>query len=277
MADTVLAQAALDRLHAVLETMPHRTVACSGGVDSLVLAAVSHRADPTRTVVVHGVSPAVPADAAARVRSVAAEAGWDLMLVETGELGDDRYVRNATDRCYHCKDRLYTAMERLAPHVAAQPPSTLVSGANLDDLADDRPGLVAAERHGIRHPFIEALVGKEAIRAIAQAWNLPFANIPASPCLASRLYTGTAVSVARLAAVDAGERALRDATGITVARCRIRENLGLIEVGAEERDRVTHSVVEVVALAMRSADPRVVDVRLDDRPYRPGRAVIRVN
>jgi uncharacterized protein len=259
----------LQRLHAVLDTLPQRVIACSGGIDSLLLATLAHRALPWATRVLHAVSPAVPQEATARVRTWAEQEGWSLEIVESGEFDDEDYLSNPSNRCYHCKRHLY---DRL--HTLGQAGDTVLSGANLDDLGEYRPGLTAASEKGVRHPWVEANIGKAALRDIARELGLPFAELPASPCLASRLYTGTRVTAARVRAVEAGEMLIRQRTGIGVVRCRLREDQVLVEVGADDRARITPALLVEVADAMRSIEPAIASVELDAQAYRAGRSFI---
>jgi len=259
----------LYRLHRVLEGMPTRIVACSGGVDSLLLATVAHRAAPSETVVAHAVTPAVPSAATARVIERAQTENWTLQLVRSKEFDDERYLANPRNRCYFCKSHLYAAIRELRTPDG----STMLSGANTDDLGEYRPGLIAAKENGVRHPYIEAGLGKDDIRAIARKLGLNFAELPASPCLASRLYTGTPVTPSRLRSIEVGEDLLRMLTGIDVVRCRLREDIVLIEVTADDHALVTGQVIERVAAAMRQVEPSLRGIFLDDKPYRPGRAL----
>jgi uncharacterized protein len=261
-------------LERVLVQVPVRVIACSGGVDSLVLATVAHRAAPSSTLVVHAVSPAVPGAATARTMAMADAEGWSLEVVRTGEFADERYVSNPTDRCYHCKRHLYETLAELADRLDAASGVTLLSGANRDDLGEYRPGLEAAAERGVRHPFIEAGMGKEDIRAVARRIAPGIAELAASPCLASRLYTGTRVTPSRLRAVDAGEELIRRVTGVAVVRCRLREQDVVVEVGDHDRAAITDDVLARVTVTMRTFEPTISAARLDDRPYRPGQAVI---
>jgi uncharacterized protein len=264
---------ALERLRHALLDVPSRVVACSGGIDSLVLATVAHRAAPDRTLVAHTVTPAVPADATARVVAYAHREGWPLELVRSTEFDDERYLSNPTDRCYYCKSHLYDAIATIATWADG---ARVVSGANVDDLGEYRPGLLAAEQRGVRHPYIQAALGKADVRAIAQQLHLPEATLPASPCLASRLYTGTRVTTERLRAVEAGEALLRQLATVEVARCRIRGDEVLVEIADDDRPKVTAAVLAAIAQVMTAISPTLRTVSLDDRPYRAGRAVLRV-
>jgi uncharacterized protein len=266
------APAALARLRAVLAEVDRRVVACSGGIDSLVLAVVAHRARPSSTTVAHTVTPAVPGDATVRVVAYARREAWNLEIVRSGEFDDESYLANPVDRCYHCKDHLYRALDDLA--VGTDRRATVLSGANLDDLGEYRPGLVAAEDHEVRHPYIEAGVGKGEIRSIARHLGLPDAGLPASPCLASRLYTGTRVTAGRLRAIEAGESLVRERTGIGVVRCRVDDGAVLVEVADDDRSLVDDDILSEVASVMVAVEPSITSVVLDERGYRPGRAFV---
>jgi uncharacterized protein len=265
----------LGAVQEVLEGCAPVIVACSGGIDSLLLATIAHRHLPTTTRVAHTVTPAVPGDGTARVMAYGRHEGWDLEIVRSREFDDERYLSNPENRCYFCKTNLYDAVAELADNEAMHGGPTIVSGANTDDLGEYRPGLVAADEHQVRHPYVEAGLGKAAIRAVARHLQLEEAEIAASPCLASRLYTGTRVTPARLAAIEVGEAVVRS-LGIQVARCRIREHEVVIEVPEADRHLVTATVLDDVLAAMGALESSVTAIRLDDRPYRPGQAVLRI-
>ena len=265
---------ALARLGGVLDSIGHRVVACSGGIDSLVLATVAHRAAPTMTVVAHTITPAVPGDGTARVADYTEREGWDTRVVRSGEFDDEAYLANPVDRCYHCKSNLYDAIGTLVD-ASIHPDAVVLSGANLDDLGEYRPGLDAAAERAVRHPYVEAEVTKAEIRSIARHLGLADAELPASPCLASRLYTGTRVTPGRLRAIEAGEALVRDRTGIGIVRCRVTEAAVLVEVPETDRVLVSSAVLADLATIMSMVEPSISSVALDVHPYAPGRAFIR--
>jgi uncharacterized protein len=239
-------------------------VAFSGGVDSSVVAAVAARALGAGALAVTAVSPAVAAGELDGARGVAAAAGIAHEVIDTNELAREGYRRNAPDRCYFCKTELYDALAALARERGY---ATLLSGANADDAGDWRPGLRAAAEHGVRHPLLEAGAGKAEVRAVARLLDLPSAEKPATPCLASRIPYGTAVDPDALALIDRAERAVR-ALGFPVLRVRHHGILGRVEIAAEDLERARAREAELTA-AVRAAGYR--SAVLDPEPFRSGR------
>jgi uncharacterized protein len=269
-------QDARQLLGRVLDDIGPAIVACSGGVDSLLLATIVHRAAPEQTIIAHALSPAVPAAATRRVKAHTATEGWRLEIIQSGEYEDPVYRANPVNRCYYCKSHLYRALSAIAANEAARGDRTyaILSGANSDDLGEYRPGLQAAREFGVRHPFVESSISKALIRSLARDLNLPFSELPASPCLASRLYTGTPVTDVRLAAIERGETFVKRVTGVEIVRCRIRENIMYVEVPAGQRDSITAEVLDALRTELASFEAVIVDVVLDPLPYASGRAFV---
>ena len=262
----------IGRLKAVLDELTPRVIACSGGIDSLLLATIAFRRAPDQTRIAHAISPAVPQEATQRVRDWAARERWEVEWVQSGEFADERYLSNPVNRCYFCKTNLYNALEQLNTLQVGN--AVLMSGANLDDLGEYRPGLIAAQENAVRHPYIEADIDKATIRAIARHLQLPFAEIPASPCLASRLYTGTRVTSPRLGAVEACELLLRREANIQVARCRLRGDAMWVEVSATDRHLITPALLGEIQATALAQGLELDEVQLDPEPYAPGRAFV---
>jgi uncharacterized protein len=222
------------RLAAVLSNMGGAlAVAVSGGVDSLTLATFIHRAAGSRVEMFHAVSPAVPGDATARVERLAAAQGWRLSMVDAGEFTDETYLANPIDRCFFCKTNLYGCIAR---HSDAQ----ILSGANLDDLREYRPGLEAAKRHSVRHPYLEAAIDKTAVRSLAREMGLAaLAELPAAPCLSSRVETGIAIRAEVLRAIHSVERSIAKDFPGGIVRCRVRAKGIVIELDPETLAAIT--------------------------------------
>lgn len=220
-------QKKLAELHGVLDVLQRVAVAVSGGVDSMTLAETAHRRLGASAVMFHAISPAVPGAATDRVIRLAEHSGWALEIVAAGEFSDPEYLRNPVNRCFFCKTHLYRA-------IAARSDATILSGANLDDLGDFRPGLGAAQQAAVRHPYIEAGIGKSMIRAIARHLDLgELSDLPASPCLSSRIETGIEVMPDALEVVEAIEQLLAQSLDPGPVRCRIRREGLVIELGEE--------------------------------------------
>lgn len=220
------------RLRAVIGEIGPMAVALSGGVDSMTLAHVAHRCLGGDAVMFHALSPAVPAEASARVRRHAETAGWRLEVINAGEMSDPRYLENPVNRCFFCKTNLYS-------RIAGLTDLTIASGTNVDDLGDYRPGLDAARDHRVRHPYVEAGLTKDEVRRVARALGLDdISELPAAPCLSSRIETGIRVTSERLALVEAVETALRDDLGQGVIRCRVREAGVVVELGEDLLSRL---------------------------------------
>ncbi len=207
-------------------------VALSGGVDSLTLAALAHAALGQAATMYHARSAAVPYEATARVEAMAAARGWRVEVFDAGEFARAEYVANPLDRCFHCKTSLYASMR-------ARTDAQLLSGTNLDDLGEYRPGLRAAGDHGVRHPYVEVGATKELVRAMARALGLgSVAELPAAPCLASRIETGIGIDGAMLALVHASERLVGAAVAARTVRCRVRAGGVVLELDAATLDAI---------------------------------------
>ena len=258
--------AAETRLNEALTRHSPLAIAVSGGVDSLTLATVAHRRLAS-SLMVHALSPAVPMAATERVRELAAREGWELREIRAGEFADPDYRANPYNRCYFCKSNLYRAIRRITEQ-------RIASGANLDDLSDYRPGLQAASEQQVVHPFVEARIDKATIRQIARAHGLQYAELPAQPCLSSRVETGLPIRVDDLTFIDDFESELRQMLGeFSTVRVRIRNPGVTIELG-EMPDPETSPVLEEKARHVcQNAGYRFIGITA----YRQGSAFVSGN
>jgi uncharacterized protein len=169
------------------------------------------------------------------------------VVLPTRELDDPRYRANPPERCYHCKSELYG---RLAALARAEGVEAVANGTNVDDLADWRPGLRAAEEFRVVSPLRDAALGKAAVRALARALGLPVWDKPASPCLASRIPYGSAVTPEKLAAIEHAEAWLR-AQGFFDLRVRHLGATARVEVPPECLERLRQALSGAGADALR--------------------------
>lgn len=224
---TVSIEAKHEALLQFIRRWPTCLVAFSAGVDSTVLAKAAQLALGDGALAVTGVSRALPEGELDEARQLAAQIGIRHEIVETDELADPNYVSNSPQRCFHCKNELYGRLSRLAAELKRD---VVFSGAIAEDLTDYRPGLAAAADHQVEHPLAACGFTKLDVRALAAHWQLPVAEKPASPCLASRIAYGEEVTPTRLAMIDRAEQLLREA-GISPVRVRYhRGDLARIEV-----------------------------------------------
>jgi pyridinium-3,5-biscarboxylic acid mononucleotide sulfurtransferase len=247
----------LDRLTTIMRGLERAAVAVSGGVDSLTLARVAHDVLGENVTMYHAVSPAVPAEATERVRALAEQHGWQLAVINAGEFDSADYMRNPVNRCFFCKTSLYDAIQAIAAQTNAQ----ILSGTNTDDLGEYRPGLEAAQQHNVRHPFVEAGISKTDVRALARQLGMDdIAELPAAPCLSSRVETGIAIDAETLGAIHATEKLVAAELQPKTVRCRVRANGVVIELDEVTLDTIDQkarnnlaSKIEVIFLHKDSA------------------------
>ena len=253
-----------DSVLAALEAEGSAVVALSGGVDSATLAVLSHLALGERSLAVTGVSASLSRHQRALVESVLRAHPMPHDWLATDELASADYRRNGPDRCFHCKDELYRLLREVAD---ARGFAAVLDGTNSDDVGDVRPGRRAAALYGVRSPFLEAGIGKAAIRELARELGLPVAEEPASACLASRVPPMIQIDAGILNQVEAGEEALRE-FGFSAFRVRHHGDLARIELPAAQITRALQPEVGG-RLAERLLGVGYRRVAVDLRGYRP--------
>ena len=247
---------------ATLHDVDRLGVAYSGGVDSAVLLALATRIlGRDRVVGVLGVSPSLARDERAAAHTVAAVIGARVLEVATHEGDNPSYVANGPDRCFHCKDELFTRIS--AKVVAAEGLDAVAYGENADDVRRlDRPGARAATRHRVLRPLADAGLTKQEVRAVARELGLPCADKPAAPCLASRIPHHSEVTPTKLLAVDRAERVLRE-LGFADGRVRHHGDVARVELPAADIARAASDEVREDLLGgVRAAGFRYVALDL---------------
>jgi len=224
-----------EALLAAVRQLESCAVAFSGGVDSAVVAKAAAIALGEAAVAVTGTSASLAAGELEAAEELARLIGIRHVVIPTDELEKSDYLKNAPDRCYHCKTELYTQLERLLPTLGVK---AIVNGANADDLGDYRPGMQAASEHRIHSPLADCGIAKSDVRELAAGWGLPVWDKPATPCLSSRIAYGEEVTPERLAMIDRAEQFLRS-RGLVNLRVRYhRGDLARIEVPPAELPRL---------------------------------------
>ncbi|HLZ41332.1 MAG TPA: ATP-dependent sacrificial sulfur transferase LarE [Candidatus Sulfotelmatobacter sp.] len=211
-------------------------VAYSGGVDSTYLAWAAHRALGDKMLAVIADSASLARTHLADALAFANEQEIPVEVVSTLELERPEYVRNDGQRCFQCKDELFTVMEKLR---ADRGFDAIAYGVNLDDQGDFRPGQQAARQHHIAAPLLDAGLTKQDIRELAREAGLRVWDKPASACLSSRIEYGRPVTRDALDVVERGEDALRS-LGFRQFRVRHHGDIVRIEIAKEELERALH-------------------------------------
>jgi pyridinium-3,5-biscarboxylic acid mononucleotide sulfurtransferase len=255
-------EAVLDR---TLREFPSLIVAYSGGVDSAYLAYAAHRALGDGALAVTADSASYPERHRNLALRLAREFGFNHLVIRTDEMARPEYRANPANRCYYCKQELYThlsaiARERGIPVVA--------DGANADDRGDYRPGRQAAREFGVRSPLDEADLSKDEIRELSRRAGLPTWDEPASACLSSRIPYFSEVTDAKLRMIEQAENVLRD-MGFRICRVRHHDTIARLELGRDEIARA----LEPETAATIDRELRAIGyahVTVDLRGYRLG-------
>src|ERR1041385_3528868 len=254
-----------ERLRGLFRELESVIVAYSGGVDSSYVAYVANAELGPRAVCITGQSASLPEFQRAEIDRVVEQFGFQHEVIRTDELENPNYRANNPDRCFFCKDELYTKLESVARGRGIQ---TIVDGSTVDDLGDYRPGRQAAAQHAVRSPLIEVGLSKSEVRELSRRAKLPTWDKPASPCLSSRIAYGTTVTIERLSKVDRGEEILRE-FGFREFRVRHHDQLVRLEISQAEMDRILRKDI-FKELAARFRELGFKYVTLDLEGFRSG-------
>jgi uncharacterized protein len=254
-----------DRLHENLSSLGSLLVAYSGGTDSAFLAYAAHHALGERMMAVIADSASLPRKELAAALRFTAQHGIPTHILQTSELEKPDYIRNDSQRCFHCKDELFSRMEVTRLQLGFR---HLAYGMNLDDRGDFRPGQQAAALHSALAPLVSAELTKSDIRALAREVGLSLADKPASACLSSRIEYGRPVTVENLSQVERAEDALHS-LGFPKVRVRHHGDLARIEIAREDLSyALSLAMLDRITVALRSVG--FVYITLDTQGYRSG-------
>ncbi len=240
-------------------------IALSGGTDSAYLAWAAHQVLGDRAISVTAISPSYSSYDREQLEIFLRDTGIRHEFAQTNEMDNPAYRANNADRCYFCKDELFSVLDQIADDKQIE---ATAYGVNADDTFDFRPGQRAASEHKVLTPLLDAHLHKSEIRYLSERAKLPSWDRPASACLSSRLPYGTEVTPERLSLVERGERALRE-LGFRQLRVRLHDKLARVELATEELPRAL-SPEMAAAIAKALKEVGFAYVSLDLEGYRQG-------
>jgi pyridinium-3,5-biscarboxylic acid mononucleotide sulfurtransferase len=239
-------------------------VAYSGGVDSTFLIKVCLDVLGRENVLAFtGVSPTYPQSESEEARQLAESMGVSLMMNDSSEMDDENFLMNSRDRCYHCKNHLFTSAWGVAKKMGYP---FILEGSNADDMNDFRPGRRACVEQGIKSPLLDAGLTKDEIRELSRQLGLPTSIKPSQACLSSRIPYGTPISLGVLMQIESSERFMK---GLGIGQVRVRYHGTMARIEVEEKDlrRVLEYRKEITEELMKIGFTYVC---LDLKGYRTG-------
>ena len=253
------------RLKNILSSMESVLIAYSGGVDSTFLLKVASDVLGDRVLAVTSDSPTITRKELSGARDMAKELGVDHIVIKTDEMDCKDFTKNSSQRCYWCKNELFTKLNDIAKKRGFD---YVADGSNYSDTSDFRPGLKAAGELNVRSPLVEASLTKDDIRDLLKIWGLSVWNKPATACLSSRVPYGQTISVSLLNRIERAEDILHK-SGFEQVRVRDHNNIARIEVSAEDFSRLFDPrIKDTLSRSLKELGYKYIAVDLDG--YRTG-------
>jgi len=241
-------------------------IALSGGVDSAVVAYAAFQALGSSAIAVTADYKTLSQEELLSAKQVCSEIGIEQMILDYSELENEDFVKNDSNRCFHCRMELGDHLIKLA---RAHNVKIIVDGTNLDDLGDYRPGIQALKENGIRSPLVETKFFKSEIRDIAKSVGLSVHDRPANSCLASRIPWGQRVTAERLTRIELGETLVKQITNLKQVRVRDIQGCAKIEVDKEKISIFDNNIINQLSEKLKLIG--FTSVKIDKDGYRPGK------
>jgi uncharacterized protein len=241
-------------------------IALSGGVDSALVAYCAHSSLGDAALAVTADYKTLAQEELESAKKICQEIGMRHLIIEYDELQNEDFVKNDSNRCFHCRTELSDHLNEIAKK---QNISIIVDGTNLDDLGEYRPGILALKNNGIRSPLVEVGLTKQEVRDAARASKLSVFDRPSNACLASRIPWGQRVTAERLARIEVGETFVKQISGAKQVRVRDINGAAKIEVGADELGLLEKTKIEELVAKLKSIG--FDSVTIDEDGYKPGK------
>jgi len=241
-------------------------IALSGGVDSAVVAYAAFQALGSSAIAVTADYKTLSQEELLSAKQVCSEIGIEQMILDYSELENENFVKNDSNRCFHCRMELGDHLIKLSKNHDVK---TIVDGTNLDDLGDYRPGIQALKENGIRSPLVETKFFKSDIRDIAKSVGLSLHDRPANSCLASRIPWGQRVTAERLTRIELGETLVKQLTNLKQVRVRDIQGCAKIEVDKEKISIFDENIINQLNEKLKVIG--FISVEIDKEGYKAGK------